>query len=77
MPGAYPSPYMFPNPYMFPFSSPMPGWNAWPGASPFPMTLTQSTIYRPPSQEGSHEVSSESSSHYQSPTPYGIQTPPP
>ncbi|MFQ6660072.1 hypothetical protein Gotur_028700 [Gossypium turneri] len=49
-------------------------WNAWPGASPFSMTLTQPTIYRPSSQEGSHEAPSGSSSHYQSPSPYGIQT---
>ncbi|MBA0655818.1 hypothetical protein Goklo_008246, partial [Gossypium klotzschianum] len=27
-------------------------------------------------QEGSHEAPSKSSSHYQSPSPYGIQTPP-
>ncbi|MFQ6660071.1 hypothetical protein Gotur_028700 [Gossypium turneri] len=38
------------------------------------MTLTQPTIYRPSSQEGSHEAPSGSSSHYQSPSPYGIQT---
>ncbi|MBA0784672.1 hypothetical protein Gotri_028199, partial [Gossypium trilobum] len=74
MPSAYPSPYMYPNPYMFHFLSPMPGWNAWPGASPFSMTPTQPTIYRSSSQEGSHEASSGSSSHYQSPSPYGIQT---
>ncbi|KAG8488860.1 hypothetical protein CXB51_016739 [Gossypium anomalum] len=49
MPGAYPSLYMYLNPYMFPFPSPMPSWNAWPGASPFPMTPTQSKIYRPSS----------------------------
>ncbi|MBA0620412.1 hypothetical protein Godav_006128 [Gossypium davidsonii] len=54
----------------------MPGWNAWPGASHFPMTLTQPPIYRPSSPEGSHEAPSKSSSHYQSPSPYGIQTPP-
>ncbi|MBA0627004.1 hypothetical protein Godav_004566 [Gossypium davidsonii] len=49
MPSAYPSPYMYPNPYMFPFPNPMPGWNAWFDASPFPMTQTQPTIYRPSS----------------------------
>ncbi|MBA0765384.1 hypothetical protein Gotri_014591 [Gossypium trilobum] len=27
----------------------MPGWNAWPGGSPFLMTPTQPTIYRPSS----------------------------
>ncbi|MBA0773922.1 hypothetical protein Gotri_009171, partial [Gossypium trilobum] len=40
------------------------------------MTPTQPTIYRPSSQEGSHKVPSGSSSHYQSPLPYEIQTPP-
>ncbi|MFQ6668967.1 hypothetical protein Gotur_034406 [Gossypium turneri] len=54
----------------------MPGWNAWPGASLFPITSTQPTIHRSSSLEGSHEVLSGSSSHYQSPSPYGIQTPP-
>ncbi|MBA0759066.1 hypothetical protein Gotri_021999, partial [Gossypium trilobum] len=39
------------------------------------MTLTQLTIYRPSSSEGSNEASSGSSSHYQSPPTYGIQTP--
>ncbi|MBA0789002.1 hypothetical protein Gotri_026288, partial [Gossypium trilobum] len=39
------------------------------------MTQTQSTIYRPSSQEGSHEAPSGNSSHYQSLSPYGIQTP--
>ncbi|MBA0773923.1 hypothetical protein Gotri_009171, partial [Gossypium trilobum] len=73
--GAYPSPYMYPNPYMFPFLSPIPGWNVWPSASFFLMTPTQPTIYRPSSQEGSHKVPSGSSSHYQSPLPYEIQTP--
>ncbi|MBA0749340.1 hypothetical protein Gogos_003284, partial [Gossypium gossypioides] len=51
-------------------------WNAWPGASTFPMTPTQPPIYRASSPEGSHEESSRSSSRYQSPSPYGIQTPP-
>ncbi|KAK5811417.1 hypothetical protein PVK06_026748 [Gossypium arboreum] len=51
------------------------GWNAWPGASLFLMTPTQPTIYRPSSQEGSHEAPSRSLSHYQSPLHYGIQTP--
>ncbi|MBA0759342.1 hypothetical protein Gotri_022245, partial [Gossypium trilobum] len=39
------------------------------------MTLTQPKIYRPLSEEGSHEAPSGSLSHYQSPSPYGIQTP--
>ncbi|KAG8479458.1 hypothetical protein CXB51_029671 [Gossypium anomalum] len=73
---AYPSPYMYPNPYMFPFPSSMSGWNAWPGASHFPMTLIQPPISRPSSLEGSHEAPSGSSSYYQSPLAYGIQTPP-
>ncbi|MBA0753245.1 hypothetical protein Gogos_020948 [Gossypium gossypioides] len=77
MVGAYPSPYMYHNPYMFPFLNPIPGWNGWPDVSPFPMTLTQSTIYRPSSPDGSYEATLESSSHYQSLSPYGIQTPPP
>ncbi|MFQ6657873.1 hypothetical protein Gotur_027362, partial [Gossypium turneri] len=46
-------------------------------ASFFSMTLTQPTIYRLSSQEGSHKVPSGSSSHYQSSLPYGVQTPPP
>ncbi|KAG8480860.1 hypothetical protein CXB51_025489 [Gossypium anomalum] len=62
MPGAYPSPYMYPNPFMFPFPSPMAGWNAWLGSSPFPITLSQPSINRPPSHEGSHEAPSGSSS---------------
>ncbi|MFQ6667429.1 hypothetical protein Gotur_033462, partial [Gossypium turneri] len=40
------------------------------------MTPTQPSIYRASSLEGSHEAPSGSSSHYQSPSPYGIQTPP-
>ncbi|MBA0669144.1 hypothetical protein Goklo_001992, partial [Gossypium klotzschianum] len=52
------------------------GWNAWPSASPFPMTLTQPPIYRLSLSEGLHEAPSKSSSHYQSPSTYGIQTPP-
>ncbi|MBA0761596.1 hypothetical protein Gotri_024222, partial [Gossypium trilobum] len=39
------------------------------------MTPTQPTIYRPLSPNGSHEAPLGSSSHYQSPSPYGIQTP--
>ncbi|MBA0769160.1 hypothetical protein Gotri_017923, partial [Gossypium trilobum] len=39
------------------------------------MTSTQPPIYRPSSLEGSHEAPSESSFHYQSLSPYGIQTP--
>ncbi|MBA0772277.1 hypothetical protein Gotri_007686, partial [Gossypium trilobum] len=75
MPGAYPSPYMYPNPYIFPFPILMLGWNAWPGVSPFPMTPTKPTIYRPSSPERSHKAPSGSSSHYQSPLPCRIQTP--
>ncbi|MBA0667923.1 hypothetical protein Goklo_000929, partial [Gossypium klotzschianum] len=52
------------------------GWNVCLGASSFSMTPTQPTIYRPSSQEGSHEAPSRSSSHFQSPSPYGIQIPP-
>ncbi|KAH1063945.1 hypothetical protein J1N35_028932 [Gossypium stocksii] len=55
----------------------MPGWNAWPGSSLFPNTLAQPSIYRLPSHEGSHEAPSESSSFYQSPSPYEIQPPSP
>ncbi|MBA0776689.1 hypothetical protein Gotri_011652, partial [Gossypium trilobum] len=55
----------------------MPGWNAWLSASPFPMTPIQPVIYRLSLQEGSHEALLGSSSHYPSPLPYRIQTPPP
>ncbi|MFQ6663299.1 hypothetical protein Gotur_030881 [Gossypium turneri] len=75
MPSAYPSPFIYPNPYMFPFSSPMAGWNPWPSSSPFLMSLSGPPIYRPLSHEGLHEGPSESSSFYQSPSPYGFQTP--
>ncbi|MBA0783181.1 hypothetical protein Gotri_000941, partial [Gossypium trilobum] len=54
----------------------MPGWNVCLGAYSFPMTLTQPTIYRSSSQEGSHEAPSGSSSHFQSPSPFEIQIPP-
>ncbi|KAH1122942.1 hypothetical protein J1N35_006102 [Gossypium stocksii] len=47
------------------------------GSSPFPITPAQPSIYRPPSHEGSHESPSESSSFYQSPSPYGILPPSP
>ncbi|KAK5831511.1 hypothetical protein PVK06_015309 [Gossypium arboreum] len=47
-----------------------------PGASTFLMTPTQSMIYRPSLPQESHEAPSASSSHYHSPSPYGIQTPP-
>ncbi|KAK5839254.1 hypothetical protein PVK06_008030 [Gossypium arboreum] len=77
MPGTYPSPFMYPSPYMFPFSSPIAGWNAWPGSSPFQITPSGPLIYRQPSHEESKEGSSGSSSFYQSPSPYGFQTPPP
>ncbi|MBA0755786.1 hypothetical protein Gogos_020624, partial [Gossypium gossypioides] len=73
MPGAYPSPYVYPNPYMFSLSTPMQGWNAWLGVSHFSMTLSQPMIYRPSSQERLHEAPSESLTHFQSPSPYGIQ----
>ncbi|PPR85490.1 hypothetical protein GOBAR_AA35202 [Gossypium barbadense] len=69
MSGAYSSPYMYPNPYMFSFPSPMAGWNLWSGSSSFLITPSQPPIYRLLSHEGS-------SSFYQSPSPYGIQTPP-
>ncbi|KAH1063336.1 hypothetical protein J1N35_028323 [Gossypium stocksii] len=75
--GAYPSPFMYPNPYMFPFSSSMAGWNAWPVSSPLPITSSGRPIYRLQSHEGSHDVPFESSSFYQSPSPYVMQTPPP
>ncbi|MFQ6640863.1 hypothetical protein Gotur_014968 [Gossypium turneri] len=75
MPGAYTSSLMYPNPYMFPFSSPMAGWNQWPGSSPFSTTPIRSPMYRPSSQEGSQEGPSRSSSFYQTPSPYGFQTP--
>ncbi|KAG8489225.1 hypothetical protein CXB51_017302 [Gossypium anomalum] len=55
----------------------MPGWNAWPGSSPFSVTPSRPLIYRQPSHEGSQEGLSGSSSFYQSPSPYGFQTPPP
>ncbi|KAK5784723.1 hypothetical protein PVK06_039250 [Gossypium arboreum] len=77
MPGAYPSPYMYPNPFMLSFPSPMTGWNAWPGLSPFLITPSQPPINRPSSHEGSQKVPSRSSFFYHSPSPYGIQTPPP
>ncbi|KAH1091650.1 hypothetical protein J1N35_018907 [Gossypium stocksii] len=60
---------------MFPFPSPLLGWNAWPDSTPFPITPAQPPVNRPPSHEGSHEASLGSSSYYQSPSPYGIQTP--
>ncbi|KAK5784864.1 hypothetical protein PVK06_039403 [Gossypium arboreum] len=75
--GAYPSPYMYPNPYMFSFPNFMTGWNPWPGSSSFSITPSQPQIYRPPSYERSHEAPSESSSFYQSPSYYRIQTPSP
>ncbi|KAH1056659.1 hypothetical protein J1N35_034724 [Gossypium stocksii] len=55
----------------------MAGWNPWPGSSPFLITPSQPPIYRPSSHEGSHEALSGSSSFYQSPSPYRVQTPPP
>ncbi|KAG8501160.1 hypothetical protein CXB51_003246 [Gossypium anomalum] len=77
MPGMYPILYMYPNPFMFPFHSPMASWNPWPGSSLFPITLSQPPIYRPSSHERSQETPSGGSSFYQSPSPYGVQTPPP
>ncbi|KAK5812414.1 hypothetical protein PVK06_027844 [Gossypium arboreum] len=53
------------------------GWNPWPGSSSFPITQSQPPIYRPSSHEGSYKAPSKSSSFYQSPSSYGIQTPPP
>ncbi|MBA0804925.1 hypothetical protein Gohar_004479 [Gossypium harknessii] len=73
MPNAYPNSYVYPNPYMYPFSTPMLGWNVWPDASHFLMAPTQLMIYRSLSQEGPHEAPSGSSTHFQSPSPYGIQ----
>ncbi|KAH1039291.1 hypothetical protein J1N35_041034 [Gossypium stocksii] len=75
--GAYSSPYMYHNPYMFPFLSLIPNWNAWLVSSSFPITLTQHPIYRLSSHERFHKAPSGSSSYYQSPSSYGIQTPPP
>ncbi|MBA0576591.1 hypothetical protein Golob_025329 [Gossypium lobatum] len=63
------------NPYMYPFSTPMPSWNVWPGASHFPMTPTQPTIYTPSSQAGLHEAPLGSSTHFQYPAPWVMQTP--
>ncbi|MBA0796327.1 hypothetical protein Gohar_007104 [Gossypium harknessii] len=56
----------YPNPYMYPFSIPIQAWNVWLDASHFPMTPSQPIIYRPSSQEGPHEASSGSSTHFQS-----------
>ncbi|MBA0875520.1 hypothetical protein Goshw_022572 [Gossypium schwendimanii] len=77
MPGAYPSPFMYPNPYIFPFSSPMVGLSQWPGSSPFSVMPSGPLMYRSASHEGSQEGPSGSSSFYQSPKPYGFQTPSP
>ncbi|MFQ6664963.1 hypothetical protein Gotur_031887 [Gossypium turneri] len=74
MPGAFPSPFMYPNPYMFPFSSPMLGWSQWPGSTPFSVTPSRPSLYRPATHEGSQEEPSGSSSFYQSLPPYGFQT---
>ncbi|MFQ6662439.1 hypothetical protein Gotur_030279, partial [Gossypium turneri] len=56
-------------------TSPMTGWNAWPGSSLFSITPSELPIYRPPLHERLHEGPSGSSSFYQSPSPYGFQTP--
>ncbi|MFQ6653764.1 hypothetical protein Gotur_024999 [Gossypium turneri] len=77
MPGAFPSPFMYPNPYMFPFPSPMVGWSQWPGSASFPVTPSGPPMYRPTMHEGSQEGPSGSFSFYQSPPPYGFQTPSP
>ncbi|MFQ6627550.1 hypothetical protein Gotur_004767, partial [Gossypium turneri] len=61
------------NSYMYPFSTPMPSWNVWPGASHFPMTPTQPTIYTPSSQKGLHEAPLGSSTHFQYPAPWVMQ----
>ncbi|MFQ6662441.1 hypothetical protein Gotur_030279 [Gossypium turneri] len=53
----------------------MTGWNAWPGSSLFSITPSELPIYRPPLHERLHEGPSGSSSFYQSPSPYGFQTP--
>ncbi|MBA0743463.1 hypothetical protein Gogos_006136 [Gossypium gossypioides] len=73
MPNVYPNSYVYPNPYMYPFFTPMSGWNVRPSASHFPMAPSQLMIYRPLSQERPHEAPSGSSTHFQSPSPYGIQ----
>ncbi|PPR84873.1 hypothetical protein GOBAR_AA35841 [Gossypium barbadense] len=52
-----------------------PSWNVWPSSSPFSITPSRPLIYRQPSHEGSQEGPSGSSSFYQSPSPYGFQTP--
>ncbi|MBA0634339.1 hypothetical protein Godav_022024, partial [Gossypium davidsonii] len=56
---------------------PMAGWSQWPGSAPFPITPSGSLMYRPVTHEGSQEGPSGSSSFYQSPPPYGFQTPSP
>ncbi|MFQ6659029.1 hypothetical protein Gotur_028072 [Gossypium turneri] len=55
----------------------MPGWSQWPGLAPFPVTPSGPPMYRPATYEGSQEGPLESSSFYQSPPPYGFQTPSP
>ncbi|MBA0575899.1 hypothetical protein Golob_027474, partial [Gossypium lobatum] len=77
MPGVFSSPFMYLNPYMFPFLSPMAGWSQWPGSAPFPVTPSGPLMYRPAGHEGSQEGLSGSLSFYQSPPPYGFQTPSP
>ncbi|KAK5812747.1 hypothetical protein PVK06_028186 [Gossypium arboreum] len=53
------------------------GWNVWPDSSPFLITPSQLPINKLSSHEESYETPSGSHSFYQSPSPYGIQTPPP
>ncbi|MFQ6667650.1 hypothetical protein Gotur_033599 [Gossypium turneri] len=53
------------------------GWSQWPGSGPFPVMPNRPPMYRPATHEGSPEGPSESSSFYQSPPPYGFQTPSP
>ncbi|MBA0876439.1 hypothetical protein Goshw_028623 [Gossypium schwendimanii] len=77
MPGAFPSPFMYLNPYMIPFSSPMASWSQWPGSAQFLITPSGPLMYRLAAYEGSQEGPSGSSSFYQSPPPYGFQTPSP
>ncbi|MBA0635915.1 hypothetical protein Godav_000135 [Gossypium davidsonii] len=56
---------------------PMAGWDQWPGSAPFSVTPSGPPMYRPATHEGSQEGPLGSSSFYQSPPPYGFQTPSP
>ncbi|MFQ6653763.1 hypothetical protein Gotur_024999 [Gossypium turneri] len=63
-------------PMQLPFQM-MPGWSQWPGSASFPVTPSGPPMYRPTMHEGSQEGPSGSFSFYQSPPPYGFQTPSP